>query len=100
LSGCVEILTDWSTFADEDCSRFKARVEKELPLSPWFRVPGAVEFKRPVQLEHALSHIDHPQPSRFSGLVGVATNSIIGNRKANATALSGTLDATNKAARV
>jgi hypothetical protein len=45
----------------------------------------AIELKRPVQLKHAFSHIDHPQPSRFSELVECATNAVIGNRKANGT---------------
>src|ERR1700746_2636969 len=31
---------------------------------------GAIEFKRPVQLEHAFSHVAESQPSRFSGLAG------------------------------
>ena len=44
--------------------------------------PGSLSnCKRPVQLEHALSHIDHAQASRFPGLVGVATNTIIGHER-------------------
>ena len=34
--------------------------------APWC----ANELKRSVQLQHALSHIDHPQASRFSDLFG------------------------------
>ena len=47
-----------------------------------YRAPAprfAIEVERPVQLEHALSHIDQPQPSRFFDLPGGAANAIIGD---------------------
>jgi hypothetical protein len=43
----------------------------------------AVELERPVQLVHALSHIDQPQPSGFSAWL--ETDTIIGHRKTNVT---------------
>ena len=42
--------------------------------------PGSLSnSKRPVQLEHTLSHVDQPSPPDFSDLVGIATNTIIGD---------------------
>ncbi len=45
----------------------------------------AIELKRPMQLIHALSHVDHPRPTRLAGLGRVATNTVIGHRKTHAT---------------
>jgi len=39
----------------------------------------AVELECPVQLKHTFSHIDHPKPSRFPRLVGIAANAVIGD---------------------
>ena len=61
--------------------RSKRNLHFHCGPAPWF----AVELKCPVQLEHALSHIDQPQASRFSDLVGGATNAIIGDGKPNET---------------
>ena len=48
--------------------------------APWC----AVKLKRPIQLAHALAHIDQAQPSGFSASIGIKTNAIIGHHEANA----------------
>jgi len=63
----------------------RSRVEKESLPSLWSSALVRYRTRTSRSTGDALSHIDQPQPSRSSDLVGSATDAIIGHREPNAT---------------